>query len=127
MILAILFLSFVLRVISVNQSLWIDEATSVLTARDFSFSEIITKFSPGDFHPPLYYLILKIWTAIFGSGEVGVRLLSVMAGVGTVYLIYQIANKFIRVNYSNFPGTAALLLATSGLHIYYSQEARMYA
>ena len=127
MILAILFLSFVLRVISVNQSLWIDEATSVLTARDFSFSEIITKFSPGDFHPPLYYLILKIWTAIFGSGEVGVRLLSVMAGVGTVYFVYLIANKFIRVNYSNFPGIAALLLATSGLHIYYSQEARMYA
>ena len=36
MIWGILILGFVLRLISINQSLWLDEATSVLVARDMS-------------------------------------------------------------------------------------------
>ena len=60
MILAVIIFGFLLRVISLNQSFWLDEATSGLVVRNFNLGEIITKFSPGDFHPPLYYLILKI-------------------------------------------------------------------
>jgi len=117
MIYLILFFGLALRLISLNQSLWLDEATSALVVRNFNFAEIITKFSPGDFHPPLYYLLLKIWAGLFGTGEVGLRSLSVVIGVATVYLVYKISKSKL----------AALLLATSGLHIYYSQEARMYA
>lgn len=115
MIYLILFFGLILRLISLNQSLWLDEATSALVAR-MNVADIFGKFLPGDFHPPLYYLLLHWWSVIFGSGEVVLRLLSVLVGVITIYIVYKLAGKL-----------PALLLATSGLHIYYSQEARMYA
>jgi len=119
----ILALGLVLRVISLNQSLWLDEATSVLAASKLSYSAIIHQFSPGDFHPPAFYLLLKFWIDIFGSSEVAVRSLSVVFGVVTIYLVYSLTHKL----FDNATALiAALLLATAPLHIYYSQEARMY-
>ncbi|MDP3994868.1 MAG: glycosyltransferase family 39 protein [bacterium] len=120
----ILFLGLILRLISLNQSLWLDEATTAYVAGHFSFAEIITKFSPGDFHPPLYYLILRGWSMIFAISEVSVRIPSVVFGLLTVYLVFLIGKELVNRKTGL---VAAVLLATSGLHIYYSQEARMYA
>lgn len=138
LILFVLILGLVLRLVSLNQSFWLDEATTANIVSQFGFLEIITKFSPGDFHPPLYYLLVKVWSLFFGTSEVGLRSMSVLFGVATIYVVYLIT-KLIANNleYSvhfmgriwnlEFPLIAALLLATSGLHVYYSQEARMYA
>ena len=122
-LLLIVLLGFVLRVISLDQSLWLDEATSVLVARDFSFSEILTKFSPGDFHPPFYYLLLKTWISFFGSSEIAVRIMSIFFGVATIWVVYKIAQKLLTKNCSLI---VALFLATAPLHVYYSQETRAY-
>lgn len=125
-----MFLAFVIltglliRLISLNQSLWLDEATSVVAARDYSFSEILTKFSPGDFHPPLYYLILKIWMSLVGSSEMAARMISVVFGSATIWVVYKIAKSLQFTNHQSL--ITSLLLATAPLHIYYSQEARMY-
>lgn len=124
MIWLILLSALLLRLVAINQSLWLDEATSAILARDFSFRAIMTDFSPGDFHPPLYYLFLKIWVGIFGSSEVGLRSFSLAVGVATVYLVYLIGKRLLSRKVGLL---TALFLATSGLHIYYSQEARMYA
>lgn len=122
-LLLIVFFGLVLRLISINQSFWLDEATSVLVARDFSFSDIITRFSPGDFHPPIYYFLLKIWISVFGATEIGARSLSVILGSATIPLVFLIGRKLL----SEETGlVAALFFATAPLHIYYSQEARMY-
>lgn len=123
MIYLILFFGLILRLISLNQSFWLDEATSAVIARGLSFSDIFTKFSPADFHPPLYYLILKVWTNIFGISEVSSRALSFVFGLATVYVVFLLGKKLFNARVGVI---AALLLATSGLHIYYSQEARMY-
>ncbi len=120
----ILVAGLVLRMNSLDQSLWLDEATSVLAAKNFSFQDLIFKFSPGDFHPPLYYLILKLWIGIFGTSEIAVRVLSVIFGVATVYVVYAVAKKLFGGNVGLI---SAALLATAPLHIYYSQEARMYS
>ncbi len=124
MIFIILILGFLLRLISLNQSLWHDEATSALVARDFSVAEILTQFSPGDFHPPFYYLMLHFWIQVFGTSEVAIRMLSILFGVATVWLIYKIAKTIQPSNHLAI--LSALFLATAPLHIYYSQEARMY-
>ncbi len=124
MIWLIVIFGAVLRLININQSLWLDEATSVLVARGFSFSEIITRFSPGDFHPPLYYFLLKIWIGIFGATEIGARSFSVVLGSLTVFVVYLIGKKLKGEKAGLLTG---FLLATAPLHIYYSQEARMYA
>lgn len=124
MIVLITLLGLALRLVSINQSLWLDEATSVIVARDFSFNEILTKFSPGDFHPPFYYLILKSWISLVGSSEVAVRSLGVLFGLATILFIYILGKKLFSASVGTL---AALLLATAPLHIYYSQEARMYS
>ena len=118
----ILLAAFIIRLISINQSLWLDEATSALVAR-MSLTNIFTKFLPNDFHPPLYYLVLKYWVSIFGSSEVALRFPSIIFGVGTIYIVYLITKKYFSKNTGL---VAAALLSTSGLAIYYSQEARMY-
>ncbi|KKU10545.1 MAG: Glycosyl transferase family protein [Candidatus Woesebacteria bacterium GW2011_GWB1_45_5] len=115
MIYLTLVLGFILRLISVNQSLWLDEATSALVAK-MPIAGMFADFLPGDFHPPLYYLLLNAWGTVSGYSEVALRIPSLLAGMGTVYVVYRMAGR-----------VPALLLATSGLHIYYSQEARMYA
>jgi len=124
MILAVIIFGFLLRAISLNQSFWLDEATGGLVVRNFNLGEIITKFSPGDFHPPLYYLILKIWSYVFGTSEIALRMPSVIFGILTIYLVYLIGKELFNKKVGLIAGA---LLATSGLHVYYSQEARMYS
>jgi len=119
----ILIVGLILRLINLNQSLWIDEATTALVAR-MSFPDIFTKFLPGDFHPPLYYLFMKFWVSIFGSAEISLRIPSVIFGVLIIYFIYLIAKKLFDVKTGII---ASILASTSGLLIYYSQEARMYS
>ncbi len=122
-ILAILIFGLVLRMISLNQSLWLDEATTSLVS-NMSLSDIFTKFLPGDFHPPLYYLLMKICVLFFGGSEISLRIPSVIFGLGTIFLVYKIASHY----FDDLTGkVAAFLTATSGLLIYYSQEARMYS
>lgn len=122
MIILILIVGLILRLISLNQSLWLDEATSALVSK-MSLGDLFSRFMPFDFHPPLYYLILNFWVKVFGSSEISLRIPSVIFGVLTVYVVYLISvNLKLKNKY-----LASLLLATSGLHVYYSQEARMYS
>ena len=111
-----LLVSLGIRLIGLNQSLWLDEAISANVVRNYSYTEIVTKFSPNDFHPPLYYLTLKGWTSVFGSSEVSLRMPSVIFSLITVYFVYLLGGLW-----------PAILTGTNPLLVYYSQETRMYA
>jgi len=124
MVLLIIILGFLLRLIIIDQSLWLDEAIGTVAVSSHSISELFTGFFLVDNHPPLYYLLLKIWIQLFGHQESIIRLPSVLAGVGTIYLVYEITHKITQRK--NIALVAAALLATSQIHVYYSQEARMY-
>ena len=125
LLILILGVALALRFVAVNQSLWLDESIGALVVRDMNYREILTEFSKRDNHPPLYYLALKGWSDLFGYSELALRSLSIFLGTVTVYVIYQIA-MLVDKNKKGFATLSAALLATSGLHIYYSQEARMY-
>lgn len=102
--------------INIGQSFWLDEAIGALVVKKFDLTGIVTQFMVSDNHPPLYYMMLEVWTYFVGLSELGLRSMSVLAGVISVFVVYLITkNKW-----------AALLLATAPLHVYYSQEARMY-
>ena len=90
MIILILLLGLGLRVINLNQSLWLDEAIEILGVGENSFVTLLTTYSIGDFHPPLYHYILKVWDSIFGHSEIASRLPSAMFGVATVFFVYKI-------------------------------------
>ncbi|MFH0979749.1 MAG: glycosyltransferase family 39 protein [Candidatus Roizmanbacteria bacterium] len=111
----VFFLAFLIRLISLNQSLWQDEATTARVVQEYSYQEIITKFSPNDFHPSLYYLFMKFWTNVFGYSEIALRMPSILFSLTTGYIIYLIAGIW-----------GAVFFLFNPLIVYYSQEARMY-
>lgn len=122
MIYLILLAAFLLRLIHLSQSLWLDEAITVVAAAK-TLPQIYYHLQL-DFHPPLYYYILHFWIILFGQAEWVVRLPSVIFGVGTIYFVYKITLTLFSKKTALL---AALLLTLSQFHIYYSQEARMYS
>ena len=68
--------------IGLAQSVWFDEAYSVLVAKQ-PLGHLL--YLTGlDTHPPFYYLLLKAWASIFGWGELALRSLSVLMMGGAV-------------------------------------------
>lgn len=111
-----------LRVLQLDfQPLWWDEGYSVFFAtRDFG---ALLARTAVDIHPPLYYALLQMWIATLGKDAAVLRLLSVVIGVATIPLLYLVAKKLFNARVGV---VAAFLLAIAPLHIYYSQELRMY-
>nr|MCR4705047.1 hypothetical protein [Lachnospiraceae bacterium] len=59
-----------------NRNIWTYEAFTIeLLKRDFAG---IVKGTAIDVHPPLYYLIAKVWILVFGSGLVSLKLISIL-------------------------------------------------
>jgi uncharacterized membrane protein len=103
------------------QPLWWDEGWSLYFATTNVGS--LLELTAVDIHPPLYYLLLHLWISVLGPSALSVRLLSVLIGVGTIPLLYFAGRRL----WGRGGGLlAALLLAISPFHIYYSQEVRMY-
>lgn len=124
MIIYILILGFILRIISLNQSLWLDEAINTLAAKNYSFLDLVTKYAQADFHPPGWSMLIWFWTKLFGYSEVVVRIPSVIFGVLTIWFVFLIGKKLFSEKLGLL---SALIICLNPLHIYYSQEARMYA
>ena len=119
-LLTILLLALFLRMINLDQSLWLDEAAQALeSARPLNQQYLIY----ADFHPPLYHYLLHFWMTM-GRAEWVMRMSSVLPGVLTVFLTYLIGSKLVNKQIGRL---AALLLAIAPYHIYYSQELRMYS
>ena len=120
----ILVIAAALRLIGFGAfSLWYDEAyTAALISESQSFVDVI-QITAIDVHPPLYYLLLRMWTGVVGLSEAGLRSFSVVAGILSLVALYKLASKFVNPYYALI---APLLLTLSRSHIKYSQEARMY-
>lgn len=119
MIIFILLLGLILRLILINQSLWLDEAAQVIeSARPLSEQFNIQ----GDFQPPLFHLLLHFWMRL-GTSESWMRLLTVIISVFSIYLFYKICLKLLDKKFALF---SSLLMAINPYAIYYSQELRPY-
>ena len=121
-----------------SRSLWFDEAFSWRLTR-FSWSEMFER-AARDVHPPLYYMILKIWTGIAGDSVVSMRLVSLgwfCAALGAAVLLCREAvfhpngesmDSHLKPTSGERESSliAVLLLASSPFLHRYSQEVRMY-
>jgi 4-amino-4-deoxy-L-arabinose transferase-like glycosyltransferase len=74
--------------------------------------------------PPLYYAIAWAWTQLTGTGEVGLRSVSAVAGIATVPVAYLLGAE-LRSRLAGI--VAAALVAVNPMLLWYSQEARGYA
>ena len=120
---AIIVLAAVVRLWGLGeQSIWQDEAYSVVLARHDVGTIIQTQVE--DSSPPLYYLLLHIWIRVFGDSEFCARLLSALFGIGLVAATLMIASRLFTAAVGLWAGG---MLAFAPLAVYYSQEARMYS
>ena len=123
-ILLLLMLAFALRVYRLGtQSLWWDEMSTAARAL-IPFSEMLDNLFAVRNHVPLYFLLMRPWARLTGQTEFALRFFSVLWGVTGVALTFRLGR---RVAGEWVGMLAALLLSVSPLHVWYSQEARMYA
>jgi mannosyltransferase len=105
------------------KSIWFDEGyTAWLVSH--SPAEII-RLIRADTAPPLYYLLLHGWATLFGRSEVGLRSLSVLFSVLTLFLAIDIA-RWMLVSPAAIAATA-WAMSLSFVQLWYAQEARGYA
>jgi mannosyltransferase len=74
--------------------------------------------------PPLYYALAWLWTQVTGTGELGLRSFSALAGLATVPVAFLIGAE-LRGRRAGI--AAAALVAVNPMLLWYSQEARAYA
>jgi uncharacterized membrane protein len=131
----IILLGLNIRILGLGaKSLWLDELFSWCMV-SMPFAEMNASYSA---HPPLSYLLLRVWIACFGDSEVGMRSLAVVFGVGAILGAYFLTRVLLRAECLGktrlpndcAPGAsllAAFLVATSVLQVHASQQARMYS
>jgi mannosyltransferase len=102
--------------------LWLDEAQSVAIAH-LPLPELFAALEQ-DGSPPLYYLLLHVWTALFGTSATAVRSLSAVFSLLTLPLAWYVAR---RLAGRRAAAALVVLLATSPFLVRYASETRMYA
>jgi len=123
---AIVLVATLLRLFQLGRlSFWYDEVVTMRLARAGSTRAVLELlFQIDATRAPLHPLLLHFWTRFFGSSEASARSLSVLCGIATVVLIFEIG----RVSFDIATGLwAAWLGSLSPLLIVYAREARMYA
>ena len=105
-------------------SLWVDEFATLSIAAH-SPADILGMSSSANFIPPLYFLLVHGVLQLFGESEAALRLLSVVAGICTIPVVWLLTEQITASR--NTANIAAALLAVNPLHLWFSQEARPYA
>ncbi len=76
--------------LAIRAPLWLDETVSFFVIKG-GFSEILSRQGwPG---VPAYPYILWLWVKAVGTGELALRISSVLAMLGAVYLLYRSARE----------------------------------
>ena len=125
MVVVILLIALAARAYGLTyHSLWFDEVMStVWAARPAGEIWRVGLALVQDKHPPLYYLALHGWTALFGPGDGAVRSLGVIIGALAVLPAYGIG---VMLGGRRAGAFGALLVALNPFLVWYSQEARMF-
>lgn len=106
-----------------DQSFWFDECFTYTVTRA-PLSNSLEALLVAGIYSPLYFLLLRPLTALAGFSEYAFRFPSAAFGTLTVPVIYHLGRRLMGERAGVL---AALLLALCPFHIWYSQDARMYA
>jgi mannosyltransferase len=122
----LILLGAVLRFATLDlQSYRFDEAVTAGRVLHPSLFDTLATVPKSESTPPLYYLVAWLWSRLFGSGEVGLRSLSALAGTASILVVYLGAVAL------PLPRRAGLITAAivtvSPVLIWFSQDARAYA
>jgi hypothetical protein len=102
--------------------MWFDEIYTTWAARG-GFAHVLETMA-RDVHPPVHTLLVAAWVALGGESTPWLRSLSVLFGLATLVAVFLLG----RAMFGRRAGlAAAAMLALHPVHVYFSQEARVYA
>ena len=120
----VLLLGWALRIHDLGaRSLWEDEGWTMLLSAGPGLDDVVRTMA-ADQHPPLYFVIFRVWRTLTGESEFAGRYLGVLVGVVAVAAAFPLGRTLFGVRTGVL---AALLLALADLHIDLSQEVRHYS
>jgi 4-amino-4-deoxy-L-arabinose transferase-like glycosyltransferase len=123
---ALLLLGAILRFATLDlQSYRYDEAVTVGRVLHPSLFDTLAAVPRSESTPPLYYALAWLWSRAFGSGEVGLRSLSALAGTASIAVVYLDARALPLPRRTGL--IAAAIVAVNPVLIWFSQDARAYA
>jgi mannosyltransferase len=106
-----------------QQSFWLDEATTWGIV-SHGLGHVLSTVPKTESTPPLYYVLVWLWSQVFGTGEVGLRSFSALCGTLTIPVMWAVGR---RLASERLGLVAALVTAVNPLLFWYSQEARTYS
>ena len=111
----------VCSIIKLDASVSFDEAYSAYLVRG-DFGNIVQMTTTGT-QPPLFYVLLKMWSSVFGASDIAMRFMSVFLGLVAVIFLYELLKRLF-----NFKAAAVgtFFMAISPMFIRYGQEIGMY-
>lgn len=115
--------ALILRLPGLDGGMWNDEIAAIIQSFRTSFPENLSEFR-GDNKHPLYALLAHLCLSLFGESAWAIRLPALLFGVAAVPMLYWLAKPFVGRREAI---AAAVLLAVSYHHIWFSQSARGYS
>jgi 4-amino-4-deoxy-L-arabinose transferase-like glycosyltransferase len=103
------------------QNVWWDEALAIWARRKGFIG--MTLWTASDVHPPLFFWSLFGITRLAGESEYVARFPSLIYGVLTIPLTYQLGRRLVNGRVALL---SALLISMARFHVWWSQEMRMY-
>lgn len=107
--------------LSIGQPIWFDEGYSILLAKS-SWGELLS-LTAVDAHPPLYYLLLKLWGGVFGFSEVALRAFGALLMSLAVAMVLVLIKRMFSLRVALM---AALFFVFAPFLLRYGYEVRMY-
>ncbi len=104
--------------------LWFDEIFSVHAARH-AWTDLLRFVAADIIHPPLFYLLLKLWIGIGGESLLWLRLLPALLSIAAIVPFFLLCRELELSRHER--NLALLLLTVNGYLIKYAQEVRMYS
>lgn len=78
----------------------------------------------SDTNPPLYYVLVSVWTRAFGTRDGALRWFSILASLACLPLLFALAR---RCGHARAAFPAVVLFGVLPVCVYYSTEGRMYS
>ncbi|WP_119728652.1 glycosyltransferase family 39 protein [Thermomonospora amylolytica] len=103
--------------------LWRDEAATLSAAAERSLPDLLRLLGNIDAVHGLYYLFMHVWTAVFGTGHLAIRLPSALALAVAAAVVAALGRRLADARVGLVAG---LLVAASPVLSRYAQEARQY-
>ncbi|MFM9903037.1 MAG: hypothetical protein ACKVQJ_00530 [Pyrinomonadaceae bacterium] len=107
-----------------DSCLWFDEIFSVHAA-EHPWNELLSFVALDLVHPPLFYILLKLWIGLGGESVFWLRTFAVLFSVASIFPLIAFQSE-LKLNIP-IQAISLYFLLVNGSLLKYSQEVRMYS